>query len=188
MKVIEKTIDFIFKTIEILIAVLFGVMVVLVFMQVLARVLNASLTWSEEIVNYSMIWIAMLGGCVLMRSRGHMAIDNVINALKGPAKVIIEVISVSLQVVFLVLLIIGFFQFYPTAAVQSSPVLQLNMGLIYMIFPASGILMLLGLIDYWIVNKGSLKAYSEEDVLLKQVQEEATKAAVEQVTSKESEV
>lgn len=46
--------------------------------------------------------------------------------------------------------------------------------MIYSIFLISGVLMLLGLIDYWIIHRGKIAAYSEEDELLKKVQEEST--------------
>ena len=178
MKTIGKIIDIIFKIVEWIIAILFAVMVVLVFIQVTTRfLLNSSTTWTEEIVNYSMMWIAMLAACVLMRVKGHMAIDNVANALKGPAKLIFNIISVGIQVFFLVSMILGFFDFLPTASVQVSPVLQLNMGMVDTIFLIAPILMLIGLFDYWIVKKGQQAGYSEEDELLKQVQEEAAAEA-----------
>lgn len=73
MKAVEKIIDVIFKAVEWVIAFLVGLMTALVFLQIVNRaILNVSLTWSEEIVNYSMIWIAMLGACVLVRNNGHI--------------------------------------------------------------------------------------------------------------------
>ena len=65
-------------------------------------------------------------------------------------------------------------EFLPTAAQQFSPVLRLDMAMIYSIFLISSVLMLLGLIDYWIIHRGKIAAYSEEDELLKKVQEEST--------------
>ena len=56
MKAVEKIIDVIFKAVEWVIAFLVGLMTALVFLQIVNRaILNVSLTWSEEIVNYSMI-------------------------------------------------------------------------------------------------------------------------------------
>lgn len=67
MKAVAKIIDMIFKAVEWVITALVALMSALVLLQVINRaILNTSLTWSEEIVNYSMIWIAMLGSCLLV--------------------------------------------------------------------------------------------------------------------------
>lgn len=175
MKAIAKVIDYIFKAVEWVIAALVALMSVLVLLQIINRaILNASLTWSEEIVNYSMIWIALLGACLLIRNNGHMAVDNFLKMLKGVPKTIATLISVALQVAFIVLMFLGILEFLPTAAQQFSPVLRLDMAVVYSIFLISSVLMLLGLIDYWIIYKGKAAAYSEEDELLKKVQEEST--------------
>ena len=173
MKAVEKIIDVIFKAVEWVIAFLVGLMTALVFLQIVNRtILNVSLTWSEEIVNYSMIWIAMLGACVLVRNIGHMAIDNFIKALKGPLRKVIMAVSVLLQVAFVIVMLLGIIEFFPVAAKQFSPVLRLDMAAIYSIFFISGILMLLALVVYWVIHRGKIAAYSEEDELLKKVQEE----------------
>lgn len=122
MKAVEKIIDVIFKAVEWVIAFLVGLMTALVFLQIVNRaILNVSLTWSEEIVNYSMIWIAMLGACVLVRNNGHMAIDNFIKALEGPLRKVIMAVSVLLQVAFVIVMLLGIIEFFPVAAKQFSP-------------------------------------------------------------------
>ena len=100
MKIIGKAIDVIFNIIKYLITLLFIVLVVLVFLQVFNRfVLNTSMTWSTEIANYSMMWIALLGSAMLLRNKGHMAINNIIDALHGVPQKIVTIISVLLQFV-----------------------------------------------------------------------------------------
>lgn len=103
-----------------------------------------------------------------------MAVDNFLKMLKGVPKAIATFISVALQVAFIVVMFLGILEFLPTAAQQFSPVLRLDMAMIYSIFLISSVLMLLGLIDYWIIHRGKIAAYSEEDELLKKVQEEST--------------
>ena len=175
MKAVAKIIDMIFKAVEWVITALVALMSALVLLQIINRaILNTSLTWSEEIVNYSMIWIAMLGSCLLVRNNGHMAVDNFLKMLRGVPKAIATFVSVALQVAFIVVMFWGILEFLPSAAQQFSPVLRLDMAMIYSIFLISGVLMLLGLIDYWIIHRGKIAAYSEEDELLKKVQEEST--------------
>jgi len=87
MKSIGKIIDLIFAVVKYFIAMLFGWLVILVFLQVFNRfLLNSALAWSEEIANYTMMWIALLGASMLMRNRGHMAVNNLLDASKGTVK------------------------------------------------------------------------------------------------------
>ena len=182
MKIIGKAIDVIFDITKWVITLLFSVLVVLVFMQVFNRfVLNASLTWSTEIANYSMMWIALLGSAMLLRNNGHMAINNILDALHGPAKKIITTISIALQAMFLISWIYGCVLFLPTVTGQCSPALHLNMAMVDSVFLITGILMLLAMFDYWIVKKGQEAAYSEEDELIKRMKEETgTNNAIEE--------
>lgn len=173
MKIIGKAIDVIFNIIKYLITLLFIVLVVLVFLQVFNRfVLNTSMTWSTEIANYSMMWIALLGSAMLLRNKGHMAINNIIDALHGVPQKIVTIISVLLQFVFVIAWIYGCTAYLPTVAGQYSPALRLNMGMINSVFLITGILMFLSLFDYWVVKKGQETAYSEEDELIRRMQEE----------------
>lgn len=173
MKAIEKIIDLIFLVIKYVIALLFGLLVVLVFMQVFNRfIVNKSLAWSEEVANYTMMWIALLGASMLMRNRGHMAINNLLDACSGTLKTVITAISVILQAAFLASWVYGCLLFLPTVKGMKSPAMRLPMELVDSVFLIAGILMLLGLFDYWVVKKGREAAYSEEDEMLKKLQEE----------------
>lgn len=173
MKIIGKAIDVIFLLIKYLITILFIVLVILVFLQVFNRfVLNTSLTWSTEIANYSMMWIALLGSAMLLRSKGHMAINNIIDALHGVSQKIVISISVLLQFVFVLAWVYGCIVYLPTVAGQYSPALRLNMGMVNSVFLITGVLMFLALFDFWVVKKGQETAYSEEDELIRRMQEE----------------
>ena len=67
MKSIGKIIDLIFAVVKYFIAMLFGWLVILVFLQVFNRfLLNSALAWSEETANYTMMWIALLGASMLI--------------------------------------------------------------------------------------------------------------------------
>ncbi len=174
LKTIEKAIDAIFVIIKWVIAVLFSVLVVLVFLQVFNRfVLRKSLTWSTELANYAMMWIALLGSAILMRSKGHMAINNVLDALHGAPKKAVMAVSVVLQALFLVGWIYGCAVFLPTVTGQFSPVLRLNMAAVNSVFLITGVLMLLAMVDYWVLKGGRSASYSEEDELIRRMKEES---------------
>ena len=171
MKSIGKIIDLIFAVVKYFIAMLFGWLVILVFLQVFNRfLLNSALAWSEEIANYTMMWIALLGASMLMRNRGHMAVNNLLDASKGTVKTVMTAISVVLQAIFLCSWIYGCVVFLPTVKGMRSPATRLPMEIV----------MLVGLFDYWVVKKGCEAAYSEEDEMLKKIQEEQMNAGKEE--------
>lgn len=181
MKSIGKIIDLIFAVVKYFIAMLFGWLVILVFLQVFNRfLLNSALAWSEEIANYTMMWIALLGASMLMRNRGHMAVNNLLDASKGTVKTMMTAISVVLQAIFLCSWIYGCVVFLPTVKGMRSPATRLPMEIVDSVFLISGILMLIGLFDYWVVKKGCEAAYSEEDEMLRKIQEEQMNAGKEE--------
>ena len=181
LKLIEKGIDILFLIVKYMIAVLFTVLVVLVFFQVFNRfIVRKSLTWSTELANFVMMWIALLGSAVLMRNKGHMAINNILDALHGAVKKAITVISVTVQFLFLIGWVYGCMVYLPTLAAQKSPVLQLNMAMVNSVFLITGVLMLVAMIDYWIIKCGREAAYSEEDELIKRMMEENSDAGKEE--------
>ena len=68
--------------------VLSGILVAVISVVVAAGVfwryvLNDSLSWTEEVARYLMIWLACLGSLVAMHRRQHVAIDILPNKLQG---------------------------------------------------------------------------------------------------------
>ena len=73
----------IFKIIEVMIAVFLGMMIVLVFMNVIGRyVFNVGFVWSEELARLCFIFLVYLGSIEAMRDNRHLMIDTLM--LKVP--------------------------------------------------------------------------------------------------------
>jgi TRAP-type C4-dicarboxylate transport system permease small subunit len=76
----KKILDTLFRGVEILIAVFLGVMIVLVFMNVVFRYLfSKGFAWSEEIARICFIYLVYLGSIGAMRENRHLLIDSVLN-------------------------------------------------------------------------------------------------------------
>jgi TRAP-type C4-dicarboxylate transport system permease small subunit len=76
----KKFLDTLFRGVEILIAVFLGVMIVLVFMNVVFRYLfSKGFAWSEEIARICFIYLVYLGSIGAMRENRHLLIDSVLN-------------------------------------------------------------------------------------------------------------
>ena len=81
LKVLNKGIaDVALGTSGILVAVIAVVVAAGVFWR---YVLNDSLSWTEEVARYLLIWLAAVGSIVAMHRRQHVAIDILPDALEG---------------------------------------------------------------------------------------------------------
>ena len=55
----------------------------IVFLQFFTRyVLNDSLSWTEEIARYGLMWLAFIGGAVVTRKKTHIAVELLGNLMK----------------------------------------------------------------------------------------------------------
>lgn len=66
------------KTEDILIALFLGVMVIVVFAQILLRnIYQTGISGGDELVRHLVLWIAFFGAAIATRSRAHVKIDAV---------------------------------------------------------------------------------------------------------------
>ena len=63
--------------------ILFWSLAFIVFLQFFTRyVLNDSLSWTEEIARYGLMWITFIGGAVVTRKKTHIAVELLGNLMK----------------------------------------------------------------------------------------------------------
>jgi TRAP-type transport system small permease protein len=63
--------------------VLFWSLASIVFLQFFTRyILNDSLSWTEEIARYGLMWLAFIGGAVVTRKKTHIAVELLGNLMK----------------------------------------------------------------------------------------------------------
>lgn len=98
MNSIRKILD---KILEVACILIFGIMTILVVYQVVTRyVFQSPSSWSESVVTYGFIWLAMLGGAYVFGKRDHMAMTFVLDKFHGRVKTIIEMINELIIVLF----------------------------------------------------------------------------------------
>lgn len=62
---------------------LFWALAFIVFLQFFTRyILNDSLSWTEEIARYGLMWLAFIGGAVVTRKKTHIAVELLGNLMK----------------------------------------------------------------------------------------------------------
>lgn len=79
---------------------LFATTLILFINVVLRYVFNASTTWAEELIRFIMVWIAFIGGSVLVRKNSHVAIDFFLNFISASWKKRVNIFVNSMCFIF----------------------------------------------------------------------------------------
>jgi TRAP-type C4-dicarboxylate transport system permease small subunit len=125
--------------IEELFLVIFSiVMVTAIFIQVFMRyVIGSSLAWSEELARYCFIWLVYLGISFGVKKQRHIKVDVVLLLLKDKWKIVLNIIANIIFLAFAVFVVIYGYGIASKLLTfgQTSPALQLPMGLVYLATP-----------------------------------------------------
>ncbi len=106
-----RTIDRLFKGIDILTGIFTGLMVFFVFLNVVLRTFfNSGLTWSEELARYLFVYVTYIGAVSAMRSNAHMSVDTLISRVTPKMQMLLYVISQTLISLIMCILIRGAFK------------------------------------------------------------------------------
>ena len=132
------------RSVEIAIVALFAVLTVAVFGQVVARyVFNQPPSWTEELARFCQVWIVLLTSSVCLRKGSHLAVDYLGPALTPGARRWVAVITGCLIAVYSAVVVVWGARLMIIGLVQTSPAMHLNMGMVYLVFPIAGGLMVL---------------------------------------------
>jgi TRAP-type C4-dicarboxylate transport system permease small subunit len=122
---------------------LLAAMAVIIFANVVLRYSTSqSIEWAEEVARYMMVWLTFLGAGPVLRYGGHIAVDNLQDALPSTwARAVRGLIALVLT---------GFFGFIVVAGLtyaervqfQMTPTTQVSMAWVYGAMPVGGLLLL----------------------------------------------
>ncbi len=144
---IKKLVEVINGFFKWILIVLFFVLVVVVFLQVLFRfVVEQPLAWTEELGRYLLVWTTFLGAGYGMSVKAHPGVEIVYDAFGPKVKKVFNVIITVLVIFFFLQVIVYSFEFIERTMIQKSPVLQIPMGYIYSVIPISSILFIINLL------------------------------------------
>lgn len=127
------------------IGILLGLMVIIVFSNVIARYfLNSSLAWSEELSRFMLIWLAFLGSILAYIKNEHLGLDLLV-FLPTRVAMVVRIVANVLALVALAVLFWGGWQITALTMESgwTSPALSIPYGLVYLVVPFSGIMLLL---------------------------------------------
>ncbi|EOT44331.1 TRAP transporter small permease [Enterococcus columbae] len=155
--------NFLDRVLELLCSSVLVIMIFVVLYQVFTRtVLNKPNTISEELVRFSLVWLAMLSSAYVTGKKSHLAVTLLSEHLSEKNQYLLEVIVQILFMIFsVVIMVFGGLKAVSVTLGQISPSLSLSMGFVYLAVPVSGALMfaysLLNLFDFYKLNKGDGK-------------------------------
>ena len=150
LNLLEKTCAAINRSIEYFISSLGFSMAILVAVQVFCRyVLNSSLFWSEELARYMLVWLSFFGATVAYYRNLHPGVDVLTSRIPADkqrlARLLVHITSMALALV----MVLSGLQFAWFVRLQISPALAIPKWIIMAVIPASGgILLLHGLLFF----------------------------------------
>jgi TRAP-type C4-dicarboxylate transport system permease small subunit len=110
-----------------------------------ASLTDHSIVWVEEVSRYLMIWLTFLAAGLVLRYGGHVGIDTLQNAFPRGAVAIRAAIYALLLVFFATMLWLGA-RYAIVAWGQTTPVMQIPMGAVYLAIPLGFGLLILHLL------------------------------------------
>jgi TRAP-type C4-dicarboxylate transport system permease small subunit len=125
------------------IALFAAILVVMVLQVVFRYVLNAPLTWTEELARYLYIWACWLGAPVALRRGNHIAIAFVSDRLPPGLERLVALVTQVAALVFLIQLTIQGGILMAKSHTVEAITLPIPWSAIYIAAPISAVLMIL---------------------------------------------
>lgn len=104
----KRTLNTLFRGVEILMAVFLAAMVLLVFLNVILRYFFATgLAWSEEVARLCFIYLVYLGAVGAFRENRHLGMHSLVQRVPEPVQKVLYTVVQAIIVWVMVLLVLG---------------------------------------------------------------------------------
>lgn len=123
---------------EALSVILFTLMTVLIFLQIIFREFaNFSLDWTEELGRYTFIWLVYISASLATKNNRHLRVEFIETILPKRASKWYSVFGHTIWLAFSLYMVkVGYdVAFHILDSGQTSPSVGLTMGYVYMIVP-----------------------------------------------------
>ena len=154
------------RSLELLVALVMGILVVDVAWQVFTRfVLRSPSSWTEELATFLMIWVGLLGASVALRRGAHLGVDYFVGKLPPAQQIFCEILAFSCVAAFsAAVLVYGGMDLVTTILDrgQIAPALQLKMGYVFLALPISGFFLTLYSLELIFESVRKLMAHRRE--------------------------
>jgi TRAP-type C4-dicarboxylate transport system permease small subunit len=126
-----------------MVAVMTAIIIIQVFMR---YIFLYSLSWSEEVARYLMIWVSFLGASLALKYGFHIGVEFVISRISEGKRVWINLIAKVGILLFLIYFTVGGFRLSWAVRDQDSPALLFSMAYAYLSAPVGGLFMIIQLL------------------------------------------
>ncbi len=135
---------------------LLAAMAIIIFANVVLRYTTSqSIEWAEEVARYLMVWLTFLGAGPVLRYGGHIAVDNLQDALPERAALALRGLIALLLMAFFGFMVWFGLGYVERAQYQMTPTTQISMSWVYAAIPVGGVLLML---HFALVLPGYLRA------------------------------
>ena len=143
MKLVYEVDKIINKILQAAVVIMLSVMSIVVFAQVVFRIVHMSIPWSEELSKYLLIWSTFLGSALCIRRNSLVGLEFFLNRMsKKNQKILQTLLNLIVCVILLFLIRVGFWA-VRQVWFQITPVLKQSMGLMYAAIPVGSVFMLI---------------------------------------------
>ncbi|CAN1607114.1 K21394 yiaM; TRAP-type transport system small permease protein [Candidatus Pelagibacterales bacterium] len=120
------------------IAIIFFVMIIVGALQIFLRYFfNISLSWSNEILIFSFIWITYLSITIALSKKLHLGVDMITNLFPNSVQLKVKLFSNILIILFCIIIFFSSIPLIKANFFQFSPSLGIRMSYIYASIPTS---------------------------------------------------
>ncbi len=142
--IIGKFFDILDRFLKILVIIGNGLMLLIVFLQVITRyVFNYTPYFGEELARYLFVWVVFLSLPLVARSGGHMAIETLTSIAKGATLKFLNIVADLCSIIFLAIMVVCGVQMVIRTSFQTSPAMMIPMSWVYSVIPFGCAVMLL---------------------------------------------
>ena len=141
---------------EFIVVPLVAAMTVVIVLQVFFRyVMKGSLSWSEELARYLMVWVSFVGASIGVKRSAHVGVELAVSALPKNIQKITNYIAIIISIIFCIVVFnasLGILQRQITGN-QISPAMRIPMWWVYAAIPVGTFLMTVRFIQVLLKNK-----------------------------------
>ena len=154
MILLIQKVDYVLDRINKWVAIfLVAIMTFTVLMGVASRTMGMSLPWTQELAEYTFVWLSMIGTVVVYREKGHILVDSINVLLPDKAVKYLKLSGELLLTSFFLILIVTGIKLAVGYLAAKSPVLGMSIGLNYLSIPLACLMMLLHQLVTWMKSR-----------------------------------
>ena len=121
-----------------------GLMLLLVFGQVITRyVFNYTPHFGEELARYLFVWVVFLSLPLVAKTGGHMAIETLTSRVHGATLKFLNILADIFTIAFLLIMVVCGVEMVMRTSYQTSPAMMIPMSWVYSVIPFGCAVMLL---------------------------------------------